>query len=296
VLKGVYHRLLPSDLSYAERFRMAARAGFQAVEMPTLSDACEAEAVRDAARETGVRIGSVAATLGRQPAYLVGAGVDIEQAVKAVHQSIENAAFWGADTVLLIPGIIDSATSYEDAYACSQAALRERLLPFATAQNVRIGIENVWYGFLLTPPEYVRYIDECESPFLGAYVDVGNMIFGYPQHWVRAAGKRIVGVHLKDFRMDRWGGRSSFEALGDGSADLPALRQAFRDAGYDGSFVTAEVEAPPLLRHSERAHGSRYRRLWPSPAQGLLASYRQSARASFLHDLSRRFDHFYSLP
>ena len=120
--------------------------------------------------------------------------------------------------------------------------IRERILPLATELEVIIGIEEVWNKFLLSPLELNKYVDEFASPWVRAYVDVGNMvIYGYPQDWIRTVAKRTVRVHLKDFQLDRPNGRFYWKNLGEGDIDWPAVRKALADVGYEG-WATVEIQ------------------------------------------------------
>ena len=123
--------------------------------------------------------------------------------------SLRNAHFWGADTVLLVPAVVNPQTSYHDAWTRSQEQIR-KLIPMAQELKVIIGIEEVWNKFLLSPIEFARYVDEFQSPWIRAYFDVGNVvIYGYPQDWIRTLGKRIVKLHIKDFKFAEARGRRS---------------------------------------------------------------------------------------
>ena len=156
-------------------------------------------------------------------------------------QSFRNAKLWGADTILLVPGVVDAQTSYKEAWTRSQQVIRERILPLAQQMKVVIGIEEVWNKFLLSPLEMARYVDEFSSPWVKAYLDVGNMLFyGFPQDWIRTLGPRIVRVHVKDFKLERGEGRFYWKNLGEGDVDWPAVAKAFADAGYRG-WVTTEI-------------------------------------------------------
>ena len=104
-----------------------------------------------------------------------------------------------------------------------------------------IGMEEVWNKFLLSPLEMARYVDEFESPWVKAYLDVGNMLFyGFPQDWIRTLGPRIVRVHVKDFKLDRGKGQFFWKNLGEGDVDWPEVRKALADVGYEG-WVTTEI-------------------------------------------------------
>jgi hexulose-6-phosphate isomerase len=81
------------------------------------------------------------------------------------------------------------------------------------------------------------YIDEFRSPWLKAWFDVGNVVlYGYPQDWIHILGKRIVKVHLKDFKRKEDG--YAWVNLGEGDVDWAAVRQAFADIDYAGSAIT----------------------------------------------------------
>ena len=92
-------------------------------------------------------------------------------------------------------------------------------------------MENVWNKFLLSPLEFARYIDEFESPSVRAYFDVGNVIInGYSQDWIRTLGKRIVKLHVKDFKRDgyKWTNLLEGDVNWRRSAK-PSMKLAMRD-------------------------------------------------------------------
>jgi hexulose-6-phosphate isomerase len=110
----------------------------------------------------------------------------------------------------------------------------------AEATKVSICLENVWNKFLLSPLEMRDFIDKINSPYVGVYLDVGNVIYtGYPEHWIRILGKRIKKVHFKDFRR-KVGTLEGFVDLLAGDVNFPEVMQAFKEVGYD-DYVTAEM-------------------------------------------------------
>jgi hexulose-6-phosphate isomerase len=235
--------MLPKELPDAARFGIARDAGFDAIEMQTIARDDEAAEIRDAAAGAGLRIHSVMnADHWRFPLSSSDRDV-VGRSVAGMETSLRNAARWGADTVLLVPAVVDQTTSYRDAWTRSQQVIRERLLPLARELKVIVAVEEVWNKFLLSPLEFARYIDELDSPWLKAYFDVGNIVFyGYPQDWIRALGARIAKVHLKDFHLDRPNGRFAWTNIGDGDIDWREVRLALDDVGYRGYFTT-EVAA-----------------------------------------------------
>src|SRR6185436_20512343 len=100
-----------------------------AIEMQTIARADEAAEIKDAARTSGLRIHSVMnADHWRYP-LSSGDRTVVDRSVAGMVTSLHNAALWGADAVLLVPAVVDAATSYGDAWRRSQQVIRERLLP-----------------------------------------------------------------------------------------------------------------------------------------------------------------------
>ena len=239
--KAVYVSMLPKELGYLDKFKLAIDVGFQGIEIGTITDAAVAAEIKEASAKTGLKIHSVMnADHWRFPLSSADAEV-VAKSVAGMEMSLRNAKLWGADAVLLVPAVVNPETSYKDAWTRSQKVIRERILPLAQELKVVIGMEEVWNKFLLSPLEMATYVDEFSSPWVKAYLDVGNMLFyGYPQDWVRTLGTRIVRVHVKDFKLDRKESKYSWTNLGEGDVDWPAVRTALADVKYEG-WVTAEI-------------------------------------------------------
>ena len=246
IKKSTLISMLPRDRSYAERFAIAREAGFEAIEMRTVTPTEEAAEIREAAQKTGLRIHSVMnEDHWRMPVSSSDPEV-VNKSVQGMETSLHNAQLWGADAVLLVPAVVDARTSYRDAWTRSQKVIRERLLPMARDLKVVIAVEEVWNKFLLSPIEFARYVDEFESPWVKAYFDVGNVVFyGFPQDWIRTLGARIVKLHLKDFKLDRPNSRFNFVNLGEGDIDWPEVRRALEEIKYAG-YATTELQGGDL--------------------------------------------------
>jgi hexulose-6-phosphate isomerase len=241
VRKSVLINMLPKELSYAQRFALAREVGFEAIEMQTVTREDESAEIKEAARNAKLRIHSVM-NMDHWRLPLSSSDADVvRRSVLGMETSLRNAAAWGADTVLLVPAVVDATTSYRDAYERSQRVIRERLLPMARDLKVVIAIEEVWNKFLLSPIEFARYVDEFDSPWLKAYFDVGNVVlYAFPQDWIRTLGARIVKLHLKDFSLDRRNGTFAWKAIGEGDIDWIEVRRALHDIKYSG-YATTEV-------------------------------------------------------
>jgi len=233
--------MLPKEMSYADRFRLALEAGFAGIEMRTITDANEAEEIRKASETSGLKIHSVMNMSHWDNPLSSGDPEVVKKSVAGMETSLRNAKLWGADAVLLVPAVVNPKTMYRDAYSRSQRVIREQLLPLAQELKVVIAVEEVWNRFLLSPVEFAKYIDDFRSPWVRAYFDVGNVVFyGYPQDWIRTLGNRIVKMHLKDFKLDRQEGRFYWKNIGEGDIDWPEVRKALGEIGYEG-FMTTEI-------------------------------------------------------
>ena len=239
IKKGLVFDMVSDKLSYADRFKMVRDSGFEVVQALTEPDERKAQEMKQAADAANVRIDSVMNVDHWQYPLSSSDPAVIDKSLNGMRTSLRNAKLWGADVVLLVPAVVNSQTSYRDAWTRSQTQIR-KLIPLAQELSVVIGIEEVWNKFLLSPVEMAQYVDEFRSSWIKAWFDVGNVVlYGYPQDWIRTLGKRIVKVHLKDFKRKQGG--YDWVNLGDGDVEWPAVRQAFSDIGYGGSVI-AELE------------------------------------------------------
>ncbi len=225
--------MLPGKIPVLDRFQMARDAGFEAIECPTTPDAGAAEELLAASRKTALPIHSVMnSEHWRSPLSSADPAV-VEKSLDGMRTSLRNAKMWGADTVLLVPAVVNPETTYAQAWERSQRQIR-KLIPLAQEAKVIIGIEEVWNKFLLSPLEFARFVDEFASPWIRAYFDIGNVaIQGYPQDWIRTLGKRIVKLHFKDFSFKK--GLAEFTPLLEGAIDWRAVHDALADIGFQGT-------------------------------------------------------------
>ena len=117
----------------------------------------------------------------------------------------------------------------------------KRMIPLAEKLKVIIAVEEVWNKFLLSPLEFAATWTSSRVPWVRAYFDVGNVVIsGYPQDWIRTLGKRIVKLHLKDFKFAEAAWRNSSRCAKARSTGRK-IHKALAEIGYNG---TATVELP----------------------------------------------------
>lgn len=244
-------------------FKLAKDAGFDGVELSldetglvslesTDEDILD---VKQMAKEEGIELYSVASGLYWTYNYTSDIEANRNKAKEITKKQLKVASLLGCDTILVVPGAVKVAfdaeselIDYDVAYERAKSALSE-LAPVAEKYNVAIGVENVWNEFLLSPIEMKQFIDEINSPYVGSYFDVGNVIFcGYPQQWIKILGNRIKKVHFKDYKKSV-GSLDGFVDLLSGDVDYIEVKKALGAIGYD-SWVTAEM-IPPYKQFPE---------------------------------------------
>lgn len=244
IKKGVLVSMLPKKLSYKDRLQMAKDVGFDAVEGQTIEDTAEESELRKASEQTGVPVHSVMNMAHWESPLSSSDPAAVARSLKGMETSLRNAAAWGADTVLLVPGVVNDNVRYTEAYDRSVVQIK-KLIPTAEKLKVKICVENVWNKFLLSPMEFAQYVDSFKSPYVAAYFDVGNvLLYGYPQDWIRTLGKRIAKVHLKDFKFQnnaQIGKRvPEFVDLREGELNWKDVHKAFSETGFK-SYATVEL-------------------------------------------------------
>jgi len=235
-LKSCQWRMLPKELSDVEKFALAKRSGFQGIEAPRgIGDLDEAKALGALARQAGVPFHSLSFGGWHAPFSDPKPEV-IDKGLAGMETAMRTVNALGGDVVLLVPAVVNETVTYAQAYERSQKHIR-KLLPLADELGVTIAVENVWNKFLLSPLEFARYVDEFDHPRLKAYFDVGNVIlFGFSQDWIRTLGKRIVRIHLKDFKRQGY----QWTNLLEGDVNWPQVRLALNEIGYN-SYMTTEL-------------------------------------------------------
>lgn len=252
---GINQWCFASGYTVEKCFELARAAGFDGVELnvnqvtesgsvnelgltldTTVSEATE---IKQMAEKYGLELPSVSTGLHWQYSLTSNDEHAREKGKEIVVKMLELAKAIGADTVLVVPGVVTSDVSYRTAYDRALGAFKE-LAAEAEKFQVNIGVENVWNKFLLSPLEMRRFIDEIGSPWVGAYFDAGNvLVSGFAPHWVEILGDTIKKVHVKDFRTEV-GNIHGFTSLFEGDMDWEKLMAALKAVGYD-SYLTAEL-------------------------------------------------------
>ncbi len=223
--------------SIEDKFKLIKSLGFEGVEFDSPSDVDRQEAV-SARDKTGIKIHGVIDSVHWRIRLSDPDPAIRAKGVEALGTAIRDAQFYGADTVLLVPGKVSNpdTENYDQCYARSQAEIR-KVLPMADEARVKIAIEVVWNDFITKPEQLIQYVDDFNTPTVGAYFDCSNMLkYGVPPAtWIRMLGKRMLKFDFKGYsHANKW------VAIGDGDEDWPEVLKALDDVGYHG-WATSEV-------------------------------------------------------
>ncbi len=226
IKKAVKYHMVTGNLSIRNKFQLLKELGFDGVELRTRDKFDRAEALR-ASESTELPIHGV-----------------INSDDPDIKSAIELSKYFGGTSVLVVVPT-DPVGSYLANYKQRQEIIR-RAIPDAEKHGIKILIENVWASFLIEPLSMARFIDELDSPLVGAYFDVGNNIrWGYAEHWIEVLGKRIGKLDIKEFDrklQNEKGLRAGFDVeIGEGSIDWERVREELKKIGYTG-WATAEVK------------------------------------------------------
>jgi L-ribulose-5-phosphate 3-epimerase len=266
MLKGINQWCFPEGTPLEHIFSTCQKAGIDAVELNVYAPgevgltmdttASEAEAIGALARKHDIQLRSL--STGLLGKYLLSdddASVR-EQGRRVIKKQLELANVLGIESILVIPGRVSEKYSYDIVYKRSQEEL-SKVIPDAESHKVTLAVENIWNMFLLSPLEFARYIDELNSPYVGAYFDVGNvLLYAYPQQWIRILGKRISRVHVKDFKTGV-GNYHGFVNLLSGDVNWSEVRTALNEIGYADTLVaelTAYASTPDQLIYDTARH------------------------------------------
>lgn len=241
IKKAIKFHMATGDLSVVDKFRMIRDLGFDGVETRVKLGKQNEALVRtyaDARNATGLPIHGV---IHSSNPDLVGA--------------INQAKMLGADSVLHVVKY-DRNASYLQNHEETKQIIR-RAIDHAEKQGVMILCENVWASYLIEPMGMARFIDSFDSPMVGVYFDVGNVVrWGWPQHWLEVIGARAKKLDIKEYDLTiamNEGMREGFrQPIGEGSIEWEKVRAELKKINYQG-WATAEVKGGDQSRLAEIA-------------------------------------------
>lgn len=218
------------------KLEMAKKCGFLGVEIDSPSTIDLAKLVA-ASKGTGIAVHGVIDSVHWKDTLSHPKEEVRAKGLAALKGALRDAKTVGADTVLLVPGVVNKDVTYDQCYERSQAEVK-KALPLAEKLKVKIAIEVVWNNFITKPEQLIQYVDDFKSEYVGAYFDCSNMLkYGVPSaEWIRKLGKRMLKFDFKGYviKTNKW------VAIGEGDENWPEILKALAEVGYNG-WATAEV-------------------------------------------------------
>jgi L-ribulose-5-phosphate 3-epimerase len=251
----------PGKMTLVECLQLCKDAGFDAVEInydlesdvSVKASEADLEQIGRMARDIGIEISGLCSFLF-WPYSLTSN--DVERGTKGrelAEKMVYAAASLGTKNLLVVPGAVYIPWEPEPTPVANDVCWDRAteaiagVIPHAEKTGVSLNIENIFAnGFLLSPVEINRFVDQFESEAVGIHFDTGNIMqFQFPEHWIAQCGGRIRNVHLKEY--SKQAGTQftleSFRPLLDGTTNWPAVLEAFAAIGYTG-HLTFEYFVP----------------------------------------------------
>ena len=241
---GLYEKAMPNALELREKFALAARAGYDYLEL-SVDESTEKlrrlelsprewASWRNTAEDCGVRIGSICLSAHRK--YPLGSrdAKTRERSLDILRRAVDLALVLGCRFIQLAgydvyyePSGEDTvARFYEGLEACVQCAARRGMI---------LAFETMETPFMNTVEKALAAVKRIGSPYLQIYPDVGNVTNGAadPVADLRAGRGHIVAAHLKETKP----GIFRDLQFGEGHVDFDACIAALK-AQSVGMFVT----------------------------------------------------------
>jgi L-ribulose-5-phosphate 3-epimerase len=240
---GLYEKALPASLSWNDRLRSTAAAGYDFMEM-SVDDSDErierlfwsptrrAE-LRTAAEQTGLPIKSMSLSAHRR--YALGSNCDHTRQIglDLLHRAIDFSVELGLRYIL-----IAGADVYHEP---STDISRERFLigleqgfGWASAAGVMLALEN-WDIGVNSLHKAMFYVDHFLSPWFQLYVDIGNLAYAGCDILKELDGAKghIAALHIKDTLR----GQLRYVPLGDGCVPFTTAFEKLAEIGFQGPAV-----------------------------------------------------------
>ena len=184
--KSISQWSFPAGLTMDECMAWAKDAGFEGIEIALEEDtdgaraamgmltveavATQAKAIRKAADKAGLGIAAVATGLLWSYPLTADDPKVRGKARKITEALLKAGALLGVDTALVIPGVVAAPfgpavqpVPYDVVYARCREAV-SALIPAAEKYGVKLGLEPVWNGFLLSPMGVGQLRGQLQEP------------------------------------------------------------------------------------------------------------------------------------
>ncbi|MBR6633618.1 MAG: sugar phosphate isomerase/epimerase [Clostridia bacterium] len=208
--KSINAWAFPAEMTFEDVFKKAKEHGFEAIELNVdgvgenkhsfnyESTDADFEHVNALIKKYGIEVQSVSSGLYWTVAPFASEIPEKRaEAIKVLRTQLRCAKAIGADGILVVP-CVDNDLGLKKSFDNTIEVFRSMKDEIAES-GVRVGLENVWNQFFLSPMDVKYVLDGIDDKNVGMYFDAGNMIeFSNPEWWIDIIGESIVKVHLKN--------------------------------------------------------------------------------------------------
>lgn len=242
IFKSVKWGMINEPLSVLDKFKLLQDLGFDGAELDSPGGVNKTEAF-EASQKTGLPIHGVVDSTHWELRLSDPKPEVREKGLQDLLTAIRETHACAGSAVLLVPGHGRDGTQEEVASRAHEQI--QKALPLAGKLGVHILIENVWNQFCYQhdgpgdqqPDRLIEFIDQCRSPWVGSYFDIGNhRKYATPSQWIRQLGRRVIKLDVKDYdhKTNKWA------EIGEGTVDWDNVRTELARINYHG-WATAEV-------------------------------------------------------
>lgn len=209
---GIYEKALPSNISWRERLSLAAKAGFDFVEISI--DATEERLSRlDWTREKKARLredisitGIPILTMCLSAHRYFPIGSENREIREKGMEIMKKAIKFSLDVGIRVVQLAGYDVFEEKSNERTKQLFMENLIKsveWASNSCVTLALENVDTDFMDSISKILKYMDKINSPWLQLYPDIGNLCAASQDvgpELLKGRG-RILAVHVKDSRL-----------------------------------------------------------------------------------------------
>ena len=242
--------------SFAEAVRMIAEAGFDGIDssffdMKYPESVWNSDHWRSFAKEMRQLGDDLGVSFRQAHAPFPSAKGDEEydsQVFDKIVRSMEASAILGVENIVVHPIHYGSYPHTRELQYQRSLDFYSRLIPYCAEFGIRVCTENMWSrdkvktirdSLLSRPEEFCAFVDEVNSPWIGACMDVGHaaLVGQDPADMIRRMGSRINCLHIHD--VDYIDDRHQLPFTQ--GLDWESIAAALGQIGYRGDF-TYEAE------------------------------------------------------
>jgi L-ribulose-5-phosphate 3-epimerase len=266
---GIYEKALPPEGTWPEKLAIVARAGYQFIEL-SLDESDEKLArlewpcgprreMRRLLADSPASIDTMCLSAHRK--YALGSQSEAvrQRALDIMRKAIDLAADLGI-RVIQVAGY---DVHYEESTERTRALYGEGLgqaAEWARGACVMLALENVDCTFIDSIEKAMRFVRSLDTPWFQLYPDIGNLaaVGRDVQSELRAGGRHIVGVHVKDTRAQEF----RRVPLGEGCVNFDAAFRTLKEIDFRGPFTVemwneAAADAAAVITEARRWLGAK---------------------------------------